>query len=532
MSCAAIQSPSGGPKDETPPTLVSTLPENGVTNFSGRKIELQFSEYLKESSIQKSIQILPALENQPIFIYQGKKVILELEESLKSNQTYIVLINRSLMDEHNLKISKSVQIAFSTGSKIDDGLISGKVEYSKKASLNLWKIKDSSDVTTFYTRSPDYTVDASDSGFYEFKYLSQGDYRISLVDQSVSGSPLFPERMLYGLSWLPLIKIKEGTMLEGVNLRMPQKKNSLKINSVDWINGQWGTISFSDNYLKEPPLTFFNENKESLGYSVFRDPLHEKKLNFFIEDTLTSYTTIFSEGVYDDSLSNIDSARLRVKVEAFLDTNNIKVIHPDEKFILDIEVDNKKSLDIIFSSLMDTTGSEKIIKLYEDSTEIKFDLKWISPLFLKLTPTENWKEKMEYRIEFNRELLIPLYAQNLKDSLLVINFKTSLFQKFGTLNLFAQNTFNKRFIGELSEIKNNDIKYNVSINSDTVFKIEKILEGNYLLMLYRDKDKSNNYTYGNLDPYHPAEWFFIYPDTIQIRSNWDLDLRDIDLGVK
>jgi hypothetical protein len=195
-------------------------------------------------------------------------------------------------------------------------------------------------------------------------------------------------------------------------------------------------------------------------------------------------------------------------------------------------VDNKKSLDIIFSSLMDTTGSEKTIKLYEDSTEIKFNLKWISPLFLKLTPTENWKEKMEYRIEFNRELLIPLYAQNLKDSLHVINFKTSLFQKFGTLNLFAQNTFNKRFIGELSEIKNNDIKYNVSINSDTVFKIEKILEGNYLLMLYRDKDKSNNYTYGNLDPYHPAEWFFIYPDTIQIRSNWDLDLRDIDLGVK
>ncbi len=108
MSCAAIQSPSGGPKDETPPTLVSTLPENGVTNFSGRKIELQFSEYLKESSIQKSIQILPALENQPIFIYQGKKVILELEESLKSNQTYIVLINRSLMDEHNLKISNWV----------------------------------------------------------------------------------------------------------------------------------------------------------------------------------------------------------------------------------------------------------------------------------------------------------------------------------------------------------------------------------------------------------------------------------------
>ena len=34
-SCAAIQSPSGGPKDNTPPTLLGSIPESGTINFEG-----------------------------------------------------------------------------------------------------------------------------------------------------------------------------------------------------------------------------------------------------------------------------------------------------------------------------------------------------------------------------------------------------------------------------------------------------------------------------------------------------------------
>ena len=66
MSCAAIQSPNGGPKDITPPFLISTFPENGKTNFLDQKIVLEFSEYLNSNSIQKSIKILPAPIQEPL----------------------------------------------------------------------------------------------------------------------------------------------------------------------------------------------------------------------------------------------------------------------------------------------------------------------------------------------------------------------------------------------------------------------------------------------------------------------------------
>ena len=46
ISCAAIKAPPGGPKDQTPPELIETIPASGAVNFNGGKVELIFSEYL------------------------------------------------------------------------------------------------------------------------------------------------------------------------------------------------------------------------------------------------------------------------------------------------------------------------------------------------------------------------------------------------------------------------------------------------------------------------------------------------------
>ena len=47
-SCAKIGSPSGGPKDVTPPKVVSTKPPDYSTNVNpGKKIEITFDEYIQ-----------------------------------------------------------------------------------------------------------------------------------------------------------------------------------------------------------------------------------------------------------------------------------------------------------------------------------------------------------------------------------------------------------------------------------------------------------------------------------------------------
>ena len=124
---------------------------------------------------------------------------------LQLNQTYIISISRDLSDEHKVKLSQGIQVAFSTGPQIDKGLISGSVDYEKDASLNLWKIQNGNDSLAFYKRIPDYVIDASSEGFYEFKFLSPGQYRIAAVDRLFSGTPIVPDRFVYGLSWVLII---------------------------------------------------------------------------------------------------------------------------------------------------------------------------------------------------------------------------------------------------------------------------------------------------------------------------------------
>ena len=34
---------------------------------------------------------------------------------------------------------------------------------------------------------------------------------------------------------------------------------------------------------------------------------------------------------------------------------------------------------------------------------------------------------------------------------------------------------------------------------------------------------------GNIYPYIPSEWFYIYPDTVEIRANWDMELEVLNI---
>ena len=108
---------------------------------------------------------------EPEIIYKGKRLHIYFPDSLLMDQTYIISINRDLTDEHRVNLSQGVQVAFSTGSEIDRGIISGTVQYSKDASLNLWKVQNDNDHLKFYQRVPDYVIDASSEGYYEFNLV-------------------------------------------------------------------------------------------------------------------------------------------------------------------------------------------------------------------------------------------------------------------------------------------------------------------------------------------------------------------------
>jgi len=532
-SCAAIQGPSGGPKDETPPELLQTIPSGGSIHFKSKRVELIFSEFVDANSIEKAIHVLPTLPEEPKIIYKGRRIFVEFPDTLIENQTYIISIDRTLKDEHKVALAQGIQVAFTTGDEIDKGEISGTVTYDKPSSIHLWKVQNEKDLTEFYQRIPDYVVDASDSGKYKFRYLSDGNYRLMAVDRSASGSPVSSDRTVYGIPWNPLIQIDDSKEITGQNIRIPNNMGGIKMNQAEWETGNWSTISFSENITEWESAVKIHAIYEDSSIhqpSQFLNILDGTKLHLTFSDLdKNQYVTILTNGIMQGEETIIDSGLIKLRVDTSIDTTNLSIKAPTKNFVLSIEEDNIIPIEIVFSNLIDSEKSQNSFALMQDSISIPFNSAWITPLHSTIIPLENWTPRTSYKILLLRDEIHPIFGQTLKDSVKTISFKTSDYQGYGRLIGSSSEKLSSKIVAEIASMEKKPSIFRSVVNLDGNFDMKKLPEGNYSLFFFQDSDGNDRYSYGRVDPYKPSEWFYTYPDTVNIRTNWDLELNSIKL---
>jgi hypothetical protein len=533
MSCAAIQSPPGGLKDEIPPELIQTIPDGGSIHFKGGRVELIFSEFVDANTVERSIRVLPTLPEDPEIIYKGRRIFVEFPDSLNENQTYIISIDRTLKDEHKVALAQGIQVAFATGDKIDEGKISGTVTYQKASSVHLWKVQNEEDLTEFYKRIPDYVVDASDSGQYEFGYLSDGNYRLIAVDRSASGSPISPERMVVGLPWIPIIQISVSKEITGQNIRIPEKMGGLKMTQAEWRTGNWSTVTFSDKiseWASALKIHAIYEDSSLQQPKQFIDPLEEEKVHVTLSELGENrYVTFMTNGIMQGEETILDSGLIKVRVDTSTDTTNLSIKAPKKNFVLKIEEDKIIPIQIVFSILIDSEKSHNSFSLMQDTVSIPFYPTWISPLHSTITPMENWTPRTSYQIFIFRDEIHPEYGRSLKDSIKTISFKTSEYRGYGRLKGATSGKLPGKIIAEITSMEKEPSVFRSVVNLNGIFDMKKLPEGNYSLLFFKDLDGNDRYTHGRVHPYKPSEWFYAYPDTVKIRTNWDLELNQINL---
>ena len=61
VGCAVQSQPQGGPRDETPPTIVAQSPAMGTLNWSGNSAEVTFDEYIQAKNLRTALTTTPAL---------------------------------------------------------------------------------------------------------------------------------------------------------------------------------------------------------------------------------------------------------------------------------------------------------------------------------------------------------------------------------------------------------------------------------------------------------------------------------------
>lgn len=126
-SCASIGNPEGGPQDKMPPIFVKSSPEPNAVNCKKNKIELTFDEIVQLKDPSNKIVVSPAQTEMPKMSASGKKVTIELVDSLLPNTTYTLDFSNSIQDNNEGNPLENFAFAFSTGEAIDSLRVSGIV---------------------------------------------------------------------------------------------------------------------------------------------------------------------------------------------------------------------------------------------------------------------------------------------------------------------------------------------------------------------------------------------------------------------
>ena len=196
IGCARMGSPDGGWYDDDPPKVVSCIPEDQATNISTKKITILFDEYIKLTDATNKVIVSPPQLEVPDIKATGKKIVVELQDSLMPNTTYTIDFSDAISDNNENNPMGSYTYSFSTGERIDTFEVSGYVldasnlEPIKGIMVGLYN--DLAD-SAFQTK-PMLRVSRTDSrGHFVVKGVAPGTYRAYAL-QDMDGDFRFSQK--------------------------------------------------------------------------------------------------------------------------------------------------------------------------------------------------------------------------------------------------------------------------------------------------------------------------------------------------
>lgn len=173
--------PDGGPYDEELPYVVSTTPASGDSGVKGRRVTLQFNEFIKLENASEKVTVSPPQIEMPDILTSGKRITVTLNDSLRPNTTYTIDFSDAIEDNNEGNPMGNYTFFFSTGRTVDTLEVGGHV----LAAEDLEPIKGilvglHSDTTdsAFRTRPFDRVARTDGSGRFSIKGVAPGRYRI------------------------------------------------------------------------------------------------------------------------------------------------------------------------------------------------------------------------------------------------------------------------------------------------------------------------------------------------------------------
>ena len=198
-ACASIGNPDGGRYDETPPKVLVSYPADKATNSDKKKISIAFDEYIKLENASEKVIVSPPQIEAPNIRADGKRVRIDLYDSLQANTTYTIDFSDAIEDNNEGNPMGNYTYSFSTGDEIDTMEVAGTVlnaenlEPIKGIMVGLYPA-DTSFNDTILRSTPFKRVSRTNgSGKFSIKGVKPGNYHVFAL-KDADGNFLFNQK--------------------------------------------------------------------------------------------------------------------------------------------------------------------------------------------------------------------------------------------------------------------------------------------------------------------------------------------------
>lgn len=514
-SCAQMVMPSGGPKDETPPTVVeeNTFPKNKSTFFNSKIIVIAFDEYIKINNPKENIIISPALEKSPDYVLKGKKVMIKFNSDLKPNTTYTINFGNAITDITENNPAAGLTYVFSTGEKLDSLSIQGQVlhAFTNVPEKNVWVVlhKNLSD-TALQKTFPDYLSKTDNNGYYRLQNLAAGDYNIyALKDSNSDYKYSMPsEEIAFVDETLAL-----GENMSSINLRLFKEDNEkqfVKSSSFSWPGkvrlimnkpyDSWFAYKVGDDSIQKSISSIYKTNtRDTLDIWVKPSALNVEEIKIVLP-------------IKNDSLKENDTINIFIPSKKEDPKKLVLTSNASKSFSIYDKLRLRYNRPGLF---VDKT---KLVLLKNDSIPVPIVSELIA--YGELI-TNKWEEKTDYTLIVLKGAFQESYYgfESEQDT---IRFTTVKKDFYG--NILANISVpNDDYILELYNGKNKLVHYQKLKMNDKI-TIENLLPGNYKLKIIEDANNNGKWDTGEITKHQQPEKIYQYKENITIRSNWDFDL--------
>ena len=567
-SCANIGNPSGGPIDKTPPIFMRSNPTPNAVNVKDRKIEIFFDEIVTLKDPSTKIIVSPAQTEMPRMSALGRKVTVELVDSLLPNTTYTIDFSNSIQDNNEGNAIDNFAFAFSTGSVIDSMRVSGYVLDSRTLepmqSVVVGLQSNLAD-SAFHKEKLQRVALTNDRGQFTIRNVSPGSYHIFALkdlDRDYKfGNPTED------------IAFLDSIIVPSIGSREAADTVYNDLNEIDTIMRATRPAYFPNDIL----LSMFNEDRKSqyLANNLRVDSTRISLTFAAASDTLPSLSIVGRNDVPDqwytlersqtnDTLTywirptHLVSADTLMVATTYLRTDtasNLSWGTDTLKFTFQRQKAKKKkkneetdSLEQIrFMELLPlANGTQEVYaplllqtgtpierysreafhlqrKLQNDTTFYPAEIKSIAlrdstlsrrDLMLKV----DWEPGAAYTLAVDSLAMTDIYGLQTKP--LKVDFNVRKMEEYGNI------VFNIPAVRDSAIVELLDGTEKIVLRAPVKnhrAELLNLLPGKYYARLFIDRNGNGKYDTGNYDMHLQPEETVYYPGAINLKKNWDVE---------